>query len=109
MRQKEKLHLTQITVPSRVFFPRRNLFLFQTVGKFVNILAVVQLEAVTVTEVAEGGREERGGEGWARMDWKCASSSIYKHGPFTHLRVIVYIHPYVPFLTVCFCSLRAES
>lgn len=57
-----------------------------------------------MTEVDEGG-EGRGGEGRARMDWKCASSTVYKHGPFAHLEVIVYIHPYVPFLPVHFCIL----
>lgn len=69
---------------------------------------MVQPEAATVTEVDEGGEErrggggrgERGGEG--RMDWKCASSGIYKYGPFTHLRVIVYIYSYMSFVPVCF-------
>lgn len=46
----------------------------------------------------ERGGDGRGGEGRARMDWKCASSTVYKHGPFAHLEVIVYIHPYMPFL-----------
>lgn len=45
-----------------------------------------------------------GGEGRARMDWKCASSSIYKHVPFTHLGTIVYIYPHMPFLLAFFCA-----
>lgn len=45
-----------------------------------------------------------GGEGRARMDWKCASSSIYKHVPFTRLRTIVYIHSHVRFLLVFLCA-----
>lgn len=58
--------------------------LLQPLGQVVFICTAVQLEAVNVAEVDRGGRTWRGGvgsRGGTRMDWKCASSGIYKHVP----------------------------
>lgn len=58
---------------------------------------------------AEGGRGGRGGEDGARMTWKRAPRSVYKHGPSTQLRLIVYIHLYMPFLPGCSCRVTAQQ
>lgn len=58
---------------------------------------------------AEGGRGGRGGEDGARMTWKRAPRSVYKHGPSTQLRLIVYIHLYMPFLPGCSCRVTADT